>query len=119
MKRIEAEPPAGDAPARNAVKMDRRSLLVAAGSLIPGVALAQARDFGPHAAPVRYPDPNVVTLDKRFAKYKLGNAVIERLYTGLRWAEGPAWHRDGRFLVWSDIPNNRQMRWLEDDSHVS
>ena len=47
------------------------------------------------------------------------NAPIQRLWTGALWAEGPAWNSQGRYLVWSDIPNNRQMRWLEDDGHVS
>jgi gluconolactonase len=61
----------------------------------------------------------VIALDKRFSKYVINNAAIERLWTGARWAEGPAWSGDGRFLLWSDIPNNRQMRWLEEDGHVS
>ena len=45
--------------------------------------------------------------------------AIQRLYTGVLWAEGPAWSAQGRYLVWSDIPNNRQMRWSEDDGRVS
>jgi gluconolactonase len=66
----------------------------------------------------RYPDERVEVVDKRF-KYKVGNAAIERIATGFRWAEGPAYNRAGGFLIWSDIPNNRQMRWLEEDGHVS
>jgi len=66
----------------------------------------------------RYPDPRVERLDPRFA-YKQGNAAIERIATGFRWAEGPVYFRDGGFLVFSDIPNNRMMRWLEDDGHLS
>jgi gluconolactonase len=58
-------------------------------------------------------------LDPRFARHRLGNAAVERLATGCRWAEGPVWFGDGRFLVWSDIPNNRMLRWLEDDGRVS
>jgi gluconolactonase len=69
--------------------------------------------------PVRYPDPDIVVLDPRFAKYKLGNTPIQRLHTGTLWAEGPAWNGVGRYLLWSDIPNDRQMRWLEEDGHVS
>jgi len=61
----------------------------------------------------------VISLDPRFDKYKIGNAVVEKLSTGTRWAEGPAWNGVGRYLLWSDIPNNRQMRWLEEDGHVS
>ena len=60
-----------------------------------------------------------MSIDKRFAKYKIGNTPIQRVYTGLLWAEGPAWNGGGHYLVWSDIPNDRQMRWLEEDGHVS
>jgi len=49
----------------------------------------------------------------------IGNTTIKRLHTGTLWAEGPAWNGVGRYLVWSDIPNNVQMRWVEDDGHVS
>jgi len=69
--------------------------------------------------PVRYPDADLISLDKRFDKYKIGNTPIQRLYTGTLWSEGPAWNGVGRYLVWSDIPNDRQMRWLQDDGHVS
>jgi gluconolactonase len=81
--------------------------------------LLEARDYGPHAEPVRYPDPDIVVLDDRFAKYKIGNTPIRRLHTGCLWAEGPAWNGVGRYLVWSDIPNDVQMRWLDEDGHVS
>jgi len=47
------------------------------------------------------------------------NAPIQRLWTGALWSEGPAWSGQGRYLVWSDIPNNRQLRWLEDNGKVS
>src|SRR5499427_2453506 len=69
--------------------------------------------------PVHYPDPAIEILDARFAKCVVGNASIERLYTGCRWAEGPVWFGDGRYLLWSDIPNNRILRWLEDTGEVS
>jgi gluconolactonase len=62
-------------------------------------------------APVRYPDPAVRTLDPRFDDLRLGNAAVERLATGCRWAEGPVWFGDHDCLVWSDIPNNRMLRW--------
>jgi gluconolactonase len=68
---------------------------------------------------VRYPDPDVVALDNRFRRYVVGNTVIQRLYTGTLWAEGVAWNGVGRYLVWSDIPNNRQMRWIEEDARVT
>jgi gluconolactonase len=68
---------------------------------------------------VRYPDPAIEVLDPRFAKYKLGNAAVERLWTGARWAEGPVWFGDARCLLFSDIPNNRILRWDEETGQVS
>ncbi|RKU23525.1 gluconolactonase [Candidatus Poribacteria bacterium] len=67
----------------------------------------------------RYPDPSVEVIDSRFAQYKIGNAVIERLWTGSRWAEGPVWFGDGGYLLWSDIPNNRILKWQEATGLVS
>jgi gluconolactonase len=60
-----------------------------------------------------YPDPNVQVLDQSFRKYVPFNAGIEKLATGMRWSEGPVWFGDARCLLWSDIPNNRIMRWDE------
>src|SRR4249920_1424635 len=91
------------------------------GAALAGAALsaeAQQRDWS-GKTPVRYPDTSVEVLDPSFAKYKLGNAAVTRLYTGLAWAEGPAWNAVGKYLVWSDIPNDVQHRWLEEDGHVS
>ncbi|MBE7210195.1 MAG: SMP-30/gluconolactonase/LRE family protein [Gluconacetobacter diazotrophicus] len=65
-----------------------------------------------------YPDPAVIRLDPRFTA-RQGNAAVERIATGFRWAEGPVWFPAARCLLWSDIPNNRIMRWLADDGHVS
>ena len=95
----------------------RRSFLTSISSLAATPLLA--RDFGPGAAPVRYPEPDVIALDKAFEKYKIGSAPIERLHTGMYWAEGPAWSGWGQYLVWSDIPNNVQHRWLQDDGEVT
>ncbi|MBA1376824.1 SMP-30/gluconolactonase/LRE family protein [Pseudomonas brassicacearum] len=61
----------------------------------------------------RVPDPAVRELDPRFAHYRLAHAKVERLGGGLRWAEGPAWFADGRFLLFTDLPNDRIMRWDE------
>lgn len=66
-----------------------------------------------------YPDPAIETLDPAFAKYRLFSAAVERLATGFRWAEGPAWFGGGRYLLWSDIPNDRILRWDETDGSVS
>ena len=65
------------------------------------------------APATRYPDPAVKVLDPSFARYRIVNAAVERLATGMRWCEGPVWFGDGRYLLWSDIPNNRIMRWDE------
>jgi len=96
-------------------ELNRRALLL--GGAFASGALAQ-RDWSGRN-PVRYPDPDVITLDPGFGRLKANNAAIERLHTGMRWAEGPAWNGVGRYLVWSDIPNDRQMRWIEEDGHVS
>lgn len=107
----------------------RRAFLHAAlaAPILPTLAFAQQvlpippalpRDWSGQE-PVRYPDPDIVALDARFRKYIIGNTPIRRLHTGTLWAEGPAWNGVGRFLVWSDIPNNRQLRWLEDDGRVT
>ncbi len=68
---------------------------------------------------IRYPDPAIEVIDSRFARYKIGNSAIERLWTGARWAEGPVWFGDGRYLLWSDIPNDRMLRWTEETGDVS
>ena len=67
----------------------------------------------------RYPDPAVVSVDPSFDACRLMSASIERLATGCRWAEGPVWLGDTRALVWSDIPNNRMLRWDEETGQVS
>ena len=85
----------------------------------PSVVSNPARDFTPGASPVTYPDPDVIVLDPAFNSLRLFNAPIQRLWTGGLWLEGPAWCGQGRYLVWSDIPNDRQMRYVEDDGRVT
>ena len=99
--------------------LSRRSFLAAAAALTSSAVFG--RDYGPNAPPVRYPDPDIVVLDDRFKPYKLGNTPIQRLYHSaeMLWAEGPAWNGVGRYLLWSDIPNNVQHRWLEENGAVS
>lgn len=72
------------------------------------------RDYAP-----RYPDPAIQALDPRFEKYWIKLSAVERIATGFRWAEGPVWFGDGRFLLWSDIPSNRIMKWEEETGAVS
>jgi gluconolactonase len=68
---------------------------------------------------LRYPDPYVISLDKRFDKYRVALASVERLYTGTRWAEGPVWFGDMRCLIWSDVPGNCMYRWDEETGAVA
>ena len=66
----------------------------------------------------RYPDADVVSLDRSFDRFRVLGG-IERLHTGCRWAEGPVWFGDGRYLLWSDIPNDRMLKWEEETGAVS
>lgn len=86
----------------------------------PSTVTTPPRDFGRHGAPpVYFTDPDVLAIDPAFKALIQPNAAIMRLWTGALWGEGPAWSGEGRYLVWSDIPNNRQLRWLQDDGRVS
>src|SRR6202012_2656363 len=67
----------------------------------------------------RYPDPSIRVFDPRFKSLILASASVECLYQGTLWGEGPVWFGDGRYLLWSDIPNNRIMRWDEETGAVS
>jgi gluconolactonase len=67
----------------------------------------------------RYPDPAVRSLDRGFDRLRLALASVEQLWTGSRWAEGPVWMGDWRCLLWSDIPNDRILRWEEETGAVS
>jgi len=112
-----------DQPGRG-ISFDRRTFIsgaaAAAGALaaLGNAAVAQEH---PGATPVRYPDERIKVLDPRFARYKLGNTHIQRLHHSphMLWAEGPAWNAVGRYLLWSDIPNDCQLRWIEDDGRVT
>jgi gluconolactonase len=98
-------------------RTSRRSFLTLLGAGVAGAV--SARDYGPNAQPSRYPDPDIIALDASFKKYIQGNSPIRRLYTGCLWSEGPAWNGSGNYFLWSDIPNDRQMRYLPEDGHVS
>src|ERR1051326_5298130 len=109
-------------------RCDRRTFLTTAtlgfAASLPSRAQQQApanatpRDWSGQN-PVRYPDPDIIAVDNRFRKYMIGNTIMKRVHTGTLWAEGPAWSGVGRYLVWSDIPNNVQMRWTEEDGRVT
>ncbi|MEJ1967616.1 MAG: SMP-30/gluconolactonase/LRE family protein [Rhizomicrobium sp.] len=100
--------------------MKRREFLAGAATVAVSATIAARADELPLGvlAGTHYPDPRIEALDKRFTA-KIGNAAVERLATGLRWAEGPCYFPDGGYLLVSDIPGNRILRWLEDDGRVS
>lgn len=85
----------------------------------PSTVTDPPRQWGPDAPPNTYPDPDVVVIDPRFRALVQGNTPIQRIWTGALWAEGPAWSGQGRYLIWSDIPNNLQYRWLHDGGQVA
>jgi gluconolactonase len=67
----------------------------------------------------RSPDPAFQILHASFAKFRLASGTVERIASGCRWTEGPVWFGDARCLLWSDIPNNRILRWDEETGAVS
>lgn len=68
---------------------------------------------------IRYPDPAIEIVEERFRALVVWNDVVERLWTGGRWLEGPAWFGDHRSLIFSDIPNDQLLRWDEVTGTVS
>src|SRR4030043_651625 len=103
--------------------INRRNFLKTTVTTTLGVYIAPSKfaSYSDLSHPIqkRYPDPAIVIIDKRFGKYCQLNAAVERLWTGARWAEGPVWFGDGRFLLFSDLPNNRILRWTEESGEVS
>ena len=97
--------------------MNRKEFLAASGTIVSLASMAQGEDQWQPSQ--RYPDPLVRIIDSRFTKYRLNLAKVEQIATGMRWTEGPVWFGDGRYLVWSDIPNNRMMKWDEETGAVS
>jgi gluconolactonase len=95
----------------------RRTFLTTATAA--AVMASSPRVFAEWEPSQRYPDPAVKLIDPSFGRYRLNLARVERLGTGFRWCEGPVWFGDGRYLLWSDIPNNRIMRWDEETGAVS
>jgi len=91
---------------------------MAAGTTM-ALALKSAAFACEPESPVAYPDPAVEVVDPRFATYQINSAAVERLFTGARWAEGPVWVGDGGYLLFSDIPNNRMLRWTEETGEVT
>ena len=98
------------------MEITRRSLIAAAGTAAVSVA---APAFAAWEESSRYPDPRVQILDPSFGRYRIAQASVERLHTGARWNEGPVWMGDWRCVLWTDIPNNRILRWDEATGRTS
>jgi gluconolactonase len=97
--------------------MDRRAFL--AGSTAAAAIAIAPRAFADWEPSPRYPDPAIKVVDPGFGRYRLALSRVERIATGMRWCEGPVWFGDGRYLLWSDIPNDRIMRWDDQTGEVS
>ncbi|MBC8118891.1 MAG: SMP-30/gluconolactonase/LRE family protein [Burkholderiaceae bacterium] len=94
----------------------RRTFLKAATgtslAALGGNTRAQSFEFKPNQ---RYPDASVQILDPGFTKYRIYSSTVEQVATGMRWAEGPVYFPDGGYVLVSDIPNNRIMKFSEKD----
>src|SRR4026209_850040 len=104
--------------------MKRRTFLTAGASAAAATAFGrsafgQTPGFALGPEQIRYPSGVWKVLDERFRKFMIGNTPLVREYTGLLWAEGPAWNGVGRYVVFSDIPINVQMRWDEATGKVT
>jgi gluconolactonase len=105
--------------------MTRRAVLKAgvasacAAALPLQKGMAAERDWSGRS-PVAYPDPAVEVIDDRFRRFgPPPQASVERLATGFRFTEGPCWFGDGRYLLFTDIPSNRILKWTEDNGQTS
>jgi len=96
--------------------ISRRRFVAGGLTLASSAAWSQSFRFQPQQ---RYPDPSVQVLDPEFSRYRIYDSSVEQIATGFRWTEGPVWFGDGRYLLFSDIPNNRIMRWDETTGKTS
>jgi gluconolactonase len=85
----------------------------------PSVISNPPRQWGPGSEPETYPDPDIIQIDSSFGQYMLGITAIHRLWTGSKWAEGPAWSAQGNYLLFSDVQGNKQYRYIWDDGRVT
>ena len=99
------------------MQISRRHMLAGAGAVTAMTFTGTAS--GRWEPSERYPDPAIQVLDPSFARYRLALAGVERIAGNMRWCEGPVYFGDARCLLWSDIPNNRIMRWDEETGRVS
>src|SRR3954469_2472406 len=113
-----ASPHGAGSLSESVMNQTRRTLLTTSAAA-SATAVASTEAFGQWRPSERYPDPAVQVIDPAFNKYRIVSAAVERIATGMRWCEGPIWFGDGRYLLWSDIPNNAIMRWDEITDRVS
>jgi gluconolactonase len=115
--------------------MTRRAAIAGGCAMLPAIALGQEskpqlgnpptvisnppRQWGRHAPPDIYPDPDVIVIDKSFLQLRVGLAGIHRLHTGFQWAEGPAWSGEGQYAVFSDVKGDTQYRYVWETGRVS
>jgi gluconolactonase len=99
--------------------INRRDAITLSLASASALLLSGSADAEKESLSARYPDPRVKVLDPRFGGLVIGNTPLLRVHHGNLWAEGPAWHGAGKFLVWSDIPADSQRRWIEEDGHTS
>ncbi len=99
--------------------VSRREFLATGGAAAAAATAATPRAFADWQPSARYPDPAIKILDPSFTRYRVNSAKVERLGTGFRWSEGPVWFGDGRYLLWSDIPNDRILKWEEETGAIS
>ena len=85
----------------------------------PTTVSSPPRQWGPDAPPNIYPDPDLVVIEPEFRRLIVGNTPLLRLWTGVNWAEGPAWSNQGQYLVFSDVGGDKQYRWMQDDGRVT
>ena len=85
----------------------------------PSTVTVPPREWGHHAPPAIYPDPDVIVVDPVFAQYRVGNSGLRRVATGFQWAEGPAWSSQGHYLVFSDVTGDTQYRFNWDDQRIT
>lgn len=112
--------------------LSRRAIL-GAGVMLPGLAWAAEpqrgtplsvittpqRDFSRGAPPMLAPDPDILIVDKSFAPLLIGQELVHRAYTGLEWAEGPAWNAQGQYAVFSDVKGDTQYRYIWETRQVT
>ncbi len=99
--------------------VSRREFLATGAAAAAATTAATPRAFADWQPSARYPDPAIKILDPSFTRYRVNSAKVERLGTGFRWSEGPVWFGDGRYLLWSDIPNDRILKWEEETGAIS